>query len=755
MNENYHGKINSFVRSKLPFTKELKKVKLKPEQLLSAHRFDVIIKYLYLKYKNLGVNANWAKQIYADHISAFSDGRFREGDFSGKDSLENYLSVFDSIANSIKHSGFNEENSLLPLSNEKIIIDGSHRLAACLYYKSEVSCLLFETKSLKYNFQYFKDRGMKPESLDLAALEYTKLNSNTYILTIFPIAVERDSEINSVIESYGKIYYKKDIYFNKIGALNFIKQLYYREPWAGDFSKGFPGERHKVSQCFRKNIPLKVYFFEIDSLGEVKKCKKEIRALFDYGNNSAHTTDEREETIRIAEQLLNDNSIHFFNNSTYIYSQKLEDLLLTYKKWLKKELYDKDNFCIDASVVLNIYGIREARDLDFLHFGYENIETGNQMISSHQSELIYYQNSPEEIIFNPLNYFYYNGLKFTTLNVLTKMKVKRNEAKDKRDVALIRRWMANGFNLWDFFFGVYYRTLAGFQYFPEKVKFFILRIFPPVLFPYLKALYRILRKLKIGLYFFYEYFGPYVRMRKYRGFYLFYTRGYSLIGRILGNNIYEHELSQRIILELKKTSSEYFLDVGANIGLISLNILSQISDVKMFCFESGTVQCALLEKMINYNNLQEKVQLFQYALGDRKGKSQFSTHCSMHSSGDGFFDTKRAGKCNFINVAVETLDSWWESAGRCLVKVVKIDTEGAELSVLRGAYAFIKRCRPIIFLKINENNFKPYPYSEKDVLKYFIEQQYSLRTFDGALITESNLNYYLKQTDSYIASPNE
>jgi|GEM_PF-596391 len=753
MNESYRNKINPFLHSKVNFTKELKKVTLKPEQLLSAHRFDVIIKYLYLKYINSGLKVDWVKQMYIDHIGAFSNGKFCEGDFSGKNCVEKYLDAFIAIADSIKQHGFNEENSILPLSIENVIIDGAHRLAASLYYKSDVSCLLLEAKSPNYDFQYFKNRGMKAEFLDTAALEYTRLKPCSYILIVFPVANGKDSEINSIIENYGEIYYKKDVYFNKTGALNFVRQLYYGEPWAGDFKKGFSGEKHKVNQCFKKNMLLKAYFFEANSLEKVKECKKAIRALFDYGNDSAHATGGREETMRIAEQLLNNNSIYFFNNSTYIYNRELEDLLLNFKQWLSNNLYDKDNFCIDAGAVLNVYGIRGSQDLDFLHFGYRILETGHKGINSHQSEQVYYENSPEEIIFDPIKYFYYNGLKFTTLNVLRKMKLRRNEVKDRRDLVLIKRKLSKSFNFHHLLLSAFYKIVDEFQGFPNNIKFFVLRSSPPIFLPYLKATYSLLRKIKNGVYFPLEYFSPYERTRKYRGFTLFYTRRYSLVNRIRGNNIYEAKLSQRIIEELKRTGSEYFLDVGANIGLISLNVLREMPDAKIFCFEPGPHQSALLNKTINLNNLDRKIRLFKYALGDKTGEFQFATHYSLHTSGDGFFDTKRAGKCKFIKVGMDTLDNCWESTGNSFIKVVKIDVEGAELLVLKGGSKFIKRCRPTIFLEINKYNLKPYPYCAQDILKYFLGIQYNLRSLDGALITNNNLNYYLNKTDLYVAGP--
>lgn len=721
MNDYYLDKINPFLHSILPFTKEIKKILLAPEQLLSPNRFDVAIKYSYLKYMNLGVNVNWAKQMYIDHISAFSNGKFCEGDFSGKGSIDKYLAVFDAIANSIRQHGFNEKDSLLPLSSEKVIIDGSHRLAACLYYKCNVPCLLFKVKTPNYNFQYFKNRGMKSKWLDLAAIEYTRLNANTYVLTVFPVASGKDIEIDSIIGHYGRIYYQKNIYLNKTGALNLIRQLYYGEPWAGDFKKGFSGEKRKVEQCFRENIPLKAYFFESDSPDKVKECKEEIRALFNYGNNSAHATDDHDETVRIAEQLLNDNSIHFLNSSTYTYSKKLENLLLAYRKWLDENSYDKEFFCIDSSAVLNIYGIREARDLDFLHFGCDNLKISPEDISSHQAELIHYSISPEEIIFNPANHFYYNGLKFTTLNVLMRMKFKRNELKDKRDVILIKKIMSNSFSFRYTLFSIRYKILQELRYFPERVKYMVLKTAPSGILPYLKVIYRVLKKIKTLNYVLCEYLGPYEKTRRYKGFVLACTRGYSLVSRITDNSVYEPELSRAIINELKKTQSEYFLDVGANIGIVSLNVLSELPDIKIFCIETGFKQTRRLKTTISINNLTDKMQIFQCAL--EEGKEY-------------------------------RLDNWWRSAGSCSIKVVKIDTKGAELLILRGGEEFIRQCRPVIFLEINKRNIKAYPYREVDLLEWLDKTQYILKTLDGNRVVENNLDYYLNETDSYVAVPN-
>ena len=52
--------------------------------------------------------------------------------------------------------------------------------------------------------------------------------------------------------------------------------------------------------------------------------------------------------------------------------------------------------------------------------------------------LSYYKEKKDDIIYDPLKYFYFNGLKFATLEVVKQMKI-RNESKDLIDLELINK----------------------------------------------------------------------------------------------------------------------------------------------------------------------------------------------------------------------------------------------------------------------------------------------------------------------------
>ncbi len=151
--------------------------------------------------------------------------------------------------------------------------------------------------------------------------------------------------------------------------------------------------------------------------------------------------------------------------------------------------------------------------------------------------------------------------------------------------------------------------------------------------------------------------------------------------------------------------------------------------------------------------MSEKISVYNFALGEKAGTMQFAIHNPKHASGDGFLDTKRAGKSKTIDVKVDTLDNWWISNSKPDIKVVKIDTEGAELFILRGALEFVSFCKPIICIEINKLNLEPYPYNAFDILNWFNKNGYILKAFNGVIINDENFEGFLNEADEFLAFP--
>jgi len=412
-----------------------------PQDLLTPQRFDIVAKLIYAQHRLLGIKSNWAERLYVNHLKVFNG--FFEPDGTGKIGIDAFKESFYQILRTVKEHGFDDTKSLIPVGRDNIILDGSHKIAACLLYDKKVTGLLCDAQAFEYDYRFFRhytrhvSSGLAAKWADAMAFEYCRLKDNTFVATVFPSAIGKEDQLQRILEGHGKIVYAKDVHLFNQGPFLLMRQMYKGEEWLGSWSNNFAGAQQKAGLCFQGNGPMKVFILETDGPLSLSEAKNEIRDLYKIGNHSIHINDTHEETIRLAQILLNDNSIDFLNRAMPCYYQIFDALFEYFKDWLKRSELDNEYFCVDGSSVMAVYGIRSARDLDFLHFGHPDLSTGHPLVSSHDSEIDHYTTTRDDIIFNPENHFYYDGVKFASLEIIRAMKEKRGEAKDIRDVKII------------------------------------------------------------------------------------------------------------------------------------------------------------------------------------------------------------------------------------------------------------------------------------------------------------------------------
>lgn len=252
---------------------------------------------------------------------------------------------------------------------------------------------------------------------------------------------------------------------------------------------------------------------------------------------------------------------------------------------------------------------------------------------------------------------------------------------------------------------------------------------------------------------------PYKRILRYKDFQLHYSQGTSIVEEhgirpVIIGGIYEPIETEAILNLLAKHSEPVFLDIGANIGLMSLNVFSEYPNARIYSFEPGTHQYSLFQQTITSNQLEDSIYLYNVALSNKTGVATFASHESQHVSGDGFLDTGRAGKSSTVSVQTQTLDNWWKAKNCPLIHALKVDTEGSELWVLQGALAVIKACAPDIFIEINSKNLRPYPHNSDDVYYWLKENDYSLYDLEGNLVNTCEDINKRKGSDLFLAKKN-
>jgi FkbM family methyltransferase len=178
---------------------------------------------------------------------------------------------------------------------------------------------------------------------------------------------------------------------------------------------------------------------------------------------------------------------------------------------------------------------------------------------------------------------------------------------------------------------------------------------------------------------------------------------------------YEQEVFGKLFEVLKPGS--VFIDVGAHIGRYSFPIAKLIDmDGLVIAIEPDPLTFKSLLMGIKLNNLGNILAL-NIALGDSEGKAILCQKLVTATSSITEFD-----KCQrFVEVPLRRLDSIVEELKLGHVDVIKIDAEGAEIQVLKGAVNTITRFKPFIVVEVRNRNINEFEQTMES-LRYFCEE---------------------------------
>jgi len=167
-----------------------------------------------------------------------------------------------------------------------------------------------------------------------------------------------------------------------------------------------------------------------------------------------------------------------------------------------------------------------------------------------------------------------------------------------------------------------------------------------------------------------------------------------------------HRAMDKLLSELlaETRGNVLFLDVGANVGFVSLLACSaggSTCRVQGVCFEPDPRAYQVLEENAALN--EHNLQLVNQAVGavvslatlHLATESLRSTLVEMPPGGFAF--VKTVGR---LQVEATTIDKYCSECD-LVPAIIKIDVEGFEPNVLRGAEHTIRQCRPFLIFEIN------------------------------------------------------
>lgn len=205
----------------------------------------------------------------------------------------------------------------------------------------------------------------------------------------------------------------------------------------------------------------------------------------------------------------------------------------------------------------------------------------------------------------------------------------------------------------------------------------------------------------------------------------------------------DYILIKKLVKKIDFTSN-LFIDVGANIGLVSKLVLENTNNLNVVCYEPHK---EIYQKLSENLKNEKRCKIFQYAVGSRiedkvlfDWKEYGTGFASFYKDSIKQMLLPTYGKISLDyedSVKVITLDSInYEKK----IEFIKIDVEGNELEVLKGARDSIKNHEPkYILLEFGE----PDVYSRvflKDLIN-LLDNYSSYRVMPGGKMLELNNPY--------------
>jgi len=138
------------------------------------------------------------------------------------------------------------------------------------------------------------------------------------------------------------------------------------------------------------------------------------------------------------------------------------------------------------------------------------------------------------------------------------------------------------------------------------------------------------------------------------------------------------------------------LDVGANFGYYSIRLASELGpNCQVHAFEPNPVTHNRLLKHIHWNGFERIVKVHKVAVSDFIGQA----HMVERADNSGASRIGLQGEQGIV-IDVTTLDKFADAENLKQVDFIKIDVEGYEEHLLKGASQMIDRFKPIILIEL-------------------------------------------------------
>jgi FkbM family methyltransferase len=199
---------------------------------------------------------------------------------------------------------------------------------------------------------------------------------------------------------------------------------------------------------------------------------------------------------------------------------------------------------------------------------------------------------------------------------------------------------------------------------------------------------------------------------------------------------------------------DIFYDIGANAGYMSIEVANHFkNDVRVVAFEPQTSLAHSIAVSAHLNSF-PNIDVYAIMLGSEEGTVElFIPTSSIHAS-----SVSRAAEAECIQCPCTSLDRLVLEKIIPPPNVIKIDVEGGELDVFRGARQVISQYAPTIIFEADDN-MERFDYTRKDIIEELTHSHdysfYAIGKEAQVYIEMNSLNIEDMRYSELIALPND
>ncbi len=193
------------------------------------------------------------------------------------------------------------------------------------------------------------------------------------------------------------------------------------------------------------------------------------------------------------------------------------------------------------------------------------------------------------------------------------------------------------------------------------------------------------------------------------------------------------------------SAGDTVVDIGAHVGRHSKVFRDLIGETGyLYLFEPLPEQFMFLAREMAAPN----ITVFNKALSDKEGPMSF---CQVENYLEQSGLKRRDYGANDaivkqIQVEVETLDHYFDTFNKNGISYIKLDAEGAEVSILKGASECLKQYRPIVSVEYGRPSYSAYGLTADSLYNFALEYNYYIADLCGNIVL--NLDMWREVCDS-------